>query len=208
MARILAAEEEAERGEELCYQPLGKNRTRLWERRVERIRIRGNGARIFQKARAFQSSYIPNGSDWVKIQFFPQTETIGVALTRASADLKLARFDKNHLEKVQVGSFRFLGFSVFLSALIRPFNKGKLLEVSYPFCFDFINQLANIPATITLYELLQLPKSTKEALREAFVDAEVFVTQLPTDLLTNEAQSLNIFQTSISIVFVSKDIQV
>src|SRR5436189_6030311 len=49
----------------------------------------------------------------------------------------------------------------------RPLNKGKAVEVFQPFRFDIINQLANIPARITLYELLKLSKSTREALREA-----------------------------------------
>src|SRR3954465_12535562 len=40
----------------------------------------------------------------------------------------------------------------------RPLNKGKAVEVSQPFSFDVINQLANIPARITLYELLKLSK--------------------------------------------------
>jgi len=39
-------------------------------------------------------------------------------------------------------------------------------------------QLANIPARITLYELLRLSKSTREAVREALADAEVFMTQI------------------------------
>src|SRR4051812_34270866 len=64
----------------------------------------------------------------------------------------------------------------------RAINKGKAIEVSQPFCFDIINQLANIPARITLYELLKLSKSTRKALREALADAEVFVTQLPLPL--------------------------
>src|SRR4051812_35012525 len=32
----------------------------------------------------------------------------------------------------------------------RPLNRGKAVEVSQPFRFDIINQLANIPARITL----------------------------------------------------------
>src|SRR3954467_13634993 len=43
----------------------------------------------------------------------------------------------------------------------RPLNKGKVVEVAQPFRFDIINQLANIPAKITLYELLRLSKSTR-----------------------------------------------
>src|SRR3954467_12401810 len=74
----------------------------------------------------------------------------------------------------------------------RPLNKGKAVEVSQPFFFDIINQLANIPARITLYELLKLSKSTREALREALADAEVFVTQLPIGSAIDEPHSLNV----------------
>jgi len=48
-----------------------------------------------------------------------------------------------------------------------------------PYRFDVLAQLANIPARITLYELLRLSKSTIEALREALTDAEVFMAQIP-----------------------------
>ena len=48
-----------------------------------------------------------------------------------------------------------------------------------PFRFDALAQLANILAQITQYELLKLFKSTREALREALTDSEVFLTQIP-----------------------------
>ena len=51
---------------------------------------------------------------------------------------------------------------------------------STPYRFDTLAQLANIPARIILYELLRLSKSTREALREALADSEVFMTQIPT----------------------------
>ena len=50
---------------------------------------------------------------------------------------------------------------------------------SIPYHFDILAQLVNIPARITLYELLRLSKSTREALREALTDAEVFIAQIP-----------------------------
>jgi predicted CoA-binding protein len=50
---------------------------------------------------------------------------------------------------------------------------------STPFNFDVLAQLANIPARITLYELLRLSKTTREALREALADSEVFLAQMP-----------------------------
>src|SRR3954463_1652169 len=83
----------------------------------------------------------------------------------------------------------------------RPLNKGKAVEVSQHFRFDIINQLANIPARITLYELLKLSKSTREALREALADAEVFVTQLPIGSAIDEPHSLSVFCVPTNIVF-------
>ena len=80
--------------------------------------------------------------------------------------------------------------------------------MSQPFRFDIINQLANIPARITLYELLKLSKSTREALREALADAEVFVTQLPIGSIIEELHSLTISRVPIDIVFTPEDMQV
>ena len=50
---------------------------------------------------------------------------------------------------------------------------------STPFHFDVLAQLANIPTRIILYEFLRLFKSTRDALREALANAEVFITQIP-----------------------------
>jgi len=47
-----------------------------------------------------------------------------------------------------------------------------------PSVFDVLAQLANIPARITLYELLRLFKSIRDALREDLADAEVLLTQI------------------------------
>ena len=49
---------------------------------------------------------------------------------------------------------------------------------STPFCFDVLAQLANIPARITLYDLLKLSKSMRDALRESLIDTKVSVTQI------------------------------
>ena len=57
--------------------------------------------------------------------------------------------------------------------------KDKAEGSSTPYRFDVLAQLANIPARITLYELLRLSKSTKEALREALTDAEAFMVRIP-----------------------------
>ena len=48
-----------------------------------------------------------------------------------------------------------------------------------PFHFDVLAQLANVPARITLYELLRLSKLMREALRETLDDSEAFITQIP-----------------------------
>src|SRR5204863_2064297 len=90
----------------------------------------------------------------------------------------------------------------------RPLNNGKAVEVSQPFRFDIINQLANIPARITLYELLKLSKSTREALKEALADAKVFVTQLPIGSTIDEPHSLNVSCVPTDIVFTPEDMQV
>src|SRR5436189_1175899 len=86
----------------------------------------------------------------------------------------------------------------------RPLNKGNAVEVSQPFRFDIINQLTNIPARITLYELLKLSKSTREALREALADAEVFVTQLPIGSTIDELHRRSIFCDPTDVIFTPK----
>jgi len=55
-------------------------------------------------------------------------------------------------------------------------------------------QLADIPARITLYELLRLSKSTREALREALADAEAFIARIPAK--PNEQDKENCLHTS------------
>ena len=57
--------------------------------------------------------------------------------------------------------------------------KDKAKGTSIPYRFDVLAQLANIPIRITLYELLRLSKSTREALLEALTDVEVFMAQIP-----------------------------
>ena len=51
--------------------------------------------------------------------------------------------------------------------------KDKAEGTLAPYRFDVLAQLANIPVRITLYELLRLLKSTREALKEALANAEV-----------------------------------
>ena len=52
--------------------------------------------------------------------------------------------------------------------------KDKAEGTSATYCFDVLAQLANISARITIYELLRLSKSTREAL----ADAKVFMARI------------------------------
>jgi len=70
-------------------------------------------------------------------------------------------------------------------------------------------QLANIPASITLYELLRLSKSTKEALREALADAEAFLPRIPAKpQKEDEEDCLYASQHAPYITFTPDDMQV
>jgi len=82
-------------------------------------------------------------------------------------------------------------------------------EGSTTYRFDVLTQLANIPARITLYELLRLSKSTREALREALADAEVFMTQVPVGPREEDVEDcLNASQNAPCITFTADDMQV
>jgi len=59
--------------------------------------------------------------------------------------------------------------------------KDKEEGSSRPYHFDVLAQLANIPSRITLFELLRLSKSIREALREVLADAEVFMAKIPAE---------------------------
>jgi len=48
-------------------------------------------------------------------------------------------------------------------------KKNPSKELNTPFRFDILAQLANIPANLTLHELLRLSKEMREALRDALV---------------------------------------
>ena len=50
--------------------------------------------------------------------------------------------------------------------------------LNIPFRFDILAQLVNIPARITIHELLRLSKETREALRDALADPESFLTHM------------------------------
>jgi hypothetical protein len=53
--------------------------------------------------------------------------------------------------------------------------KKNSSRLNAPFRFDILAQLANIPARITLHELLRLSKETREALNEALAESELFL---------------------------------
>ena len=60
-------------------------------------------------------------------------------------------------------------------------SKDKAKGSLAPYRFDVLAQLANFPARITLYKLLRLSKSTREALREDLADAEAFIAWIPAE---------------------------
>jgi len=60
----------------------------------------------------------------------------------------------------------------------KTLQKDKADGSLTPFHFDILAQQANIPAKITLYKLLRLSKSMREAPREALADSEAFITQI------------------------------
>jgi len=80
---------------------------------------------------------------------------------------------------------------------------------SAPYRFHVLAQLANIPARITLYELLRLSKSTREALREALADVEAFMAQiLAKPKEEDEENCLYASQHVPSITFTLDDMQI
>ena len=92
----------------------------------------------------------------------------------------------------------------------KPLQKENDEGHSTPFRFNVLAQLANIPARITLYELLRLSKTTREALREALANSEAFsahVAEVPTE----EGQCSQCHQTLAEmpcISFSQEDMQV
>ena len=78
-----------------------------------------------------------------------------------------------------------------------------------PFRYDVLTQLANIPTQITLYELLRLSNSTREALRKALADSEAYINQIPT--VREEEDDGHCHKTSkhfLCITFTPDDIQI
>ena len=80
---------------------------------------------------------------------------------------------------------------------------------STPSRFDVMAQLVNIPIRITLYELLRLSKTTRDVLREALADVEIFMTQIPA--ICGEEDNIHCHHTSKQfscIAFTPEDMQV
>ena len=69
-------------------------------------------------------------------------------------------------------------------------------------------QLADIPARITLYELLRLSKSIRDGLREALADVEAFMARIPVEPEKDEENCLHVSQHVPCITFTADDIQV
>ena len=88
----------------------------------------------------------------------------------------------------------------------RVLSKDVAEGSTAPYRFDVLAQLANIPVRITLYELLRLSKSTREALQEALANAEVFMTQLPKE--GDVEDCLHASQNIPCITFTAEDMQV
>ena len=87
--------------------------------------------------------------------------------------------------------------------------KDKVEGSSAPYDFVVLTQLANIPASITLYELFRLSKSTREDLREALTAAEVFMAWIPAEpQKEDEENCLHTSQHAPCIIFTPNDIQV
>jgi len=59
--------------------------------------------------------------------------------------------------------------------LKRPSGPG----LDAPFLFDILAQLANIPARITIHDLLCLLKEIRDALRDALANLESFLIHMP-----------------------------
>ena len=84
-----------------------------------------------------------------------------------------------------------------------------LLEDSTLLFVDILVQMANIPAHITLHELICLSKKMREALRDVLADSESFLTQIPTPVKEDGAScpQCHIVQQQVScITFTPEDI--
>ena len=93
----------------------------------------------------------------------------------------------------------------FSKALLKDNAEGS----TTPYRFDVLAQLANIPTRVTLYELLNLSKSTREAFSEALANAEVFMIQIPAAPREEDVEDcLHASQNALCITFTADDMQV
>jgi len=91
----------------------------------------------------------------------------------------------------------------------KALSKDNAEGSTIPYRFDILTQLANIPARITLYELLRLSKLIREALREALANAEVFMTQVSAGSREEDVEDcLHASQNAPCITFTADDMQV
>jgi len=90
----------------------------------------------------------------------------------------------------------------------KALSEDKAEGSSRPYHFDVLAQLANIPARITLFELLRLSKSTRKALREALANAEAFMARILAEPDEEEENYLQAFQHAPYIIFTPDDMQV
>jgi len=60
----------------------------------------------------------------------------------------------------------------------KSLKKNPSQGLNAPFRFDILTKLANIPARITLHELLRLSKEAREVLRDTLADSESFLTEV------------------------------
>lgn len=80
--------------------------------------------------------------------------------------------------------------------------------MSHSFRFNVLNQLENISARITLYELLRLSMAIRDALREALADAEGFINLGPFMHPWRRAKKSSNIMSFTCITFSQEDMQV
>ena len=91
----------------------------------------------------------------------------------------------------------------------KALQKDKEEGSSTLICFDVLAQLANILAKFTLYELLRLSKSIREAIREVLADSEAFIAQIPAGHdEEDEENCLQTFKHFPCITFTPDDMQI
>ena len=104
-------------------------------------------------------------------------------LDSASLSASLVSFERRSSSCIVIGAEILASWANISKQKEIRFNeslkKNPSRGLNTPFRFDILAQLANIPARITLLELLRLSKKTREALRDALADSESFLMQVP-----------------------------